>query len=112
MRLCVPNAQSCLINRERISVSFVEGLIPELEFAICKQHTRRTSTAAPVYRAMSGLPTSGYALVADGQIKSEFSTHDGALKAARDLKGRFPMLQVKVYDAEKKRGEKIEIAAA
>jgi hypothetical protein len=70
------------------------------------------STAAPVYRAKSGFPTSGCALVADGQIKSEFNTHDHALKAARDLKGRFPMLQVKVYDAEKKHSEKIEIVAA
>jgi hypothetical protein len=77
-----------------------------------KQHTQRTSTAAPVYRAKSGLPTSGYALVVDGQMKSEFNTHDGALKVARELKGRFPMLQVKVYDAEKKHSEKIEIAAA
>jgi hypothetical protein len=34
------------------------------------------------------------------------------LKAARDLKGRFPMLQFKVYDAEKKHSEKIEIDAA
>ena len=77
-----------------------------------KQHTQRTSAAAPVYRAKSGLPTTGYALVADGQIKSEFNTRDRALKAARDLKGRFPMLQVKVYDAEKKHSEKIEIDAA
>jgi hypothetical protein len=75
-----------------------------------KQHTHRTSTAAPV-RAKSGFPTSGYALVVDGQIKSEFDTHDRALKAARELKGRFPMLQIKVYDAEKKHSEKIEIAA-
>jgi hypothetical protein len=29
-----------------------------------------------------------------------------------DLKGRFPMLQIKVYDAERKRNEKIELAAA
>jgi hypothetical protein len=77
-----------------------------------KQHTQRASTAAPVYGAKSGLPMTGYALVADGQIKSEFNTHDRALKAARDLKGRFPKLQVKVYDAEKKHSEKIEIAAA
>jgi hypothetical protein len=58
-------------------------------------------------------PSSGYALVVDRQIETaEFNAHDGALKAARDLKGRFPMLQVKVYDAEKKHNEKIEIAAA
>jgi hypothetical protein len=77
-----------------------------------KQHTQRMSTAAPVYRAKSGLPTSGCALVADVQIKSEFNTHDHALEAARDLKGRLPMLQVKVYDAEKKHSEKIDIVAA
>ena len=32
-------------------------------------------------------------------------------KAAKDLKERFPMLQVKVYDAESKRSEEIELAA-
>jgi hypothetical protein len=76
-----------------------------------KQHTQRTSTAASTYLAKSGLPTGGYALIVDGQIKVEFDAHDRALKTARDLKGRFPMLQVKVYDAEKKHSEKIEIAA-
>ena len=74
-----------------------------------KQHTQRTSAAAPVYRAKSGLPTSGYAVIVDGQIKAEFDTHDRALKTARDLKGRFPKLQVKVYDAQKKHSEKIEM---
>jgi len=34
--------------------------------------------------------------------RADFKTHDRALKAARDLKGRFPMLEIKVYDAEKK----------
>ena len=52
------------------------------------------------------------AAAVDGQIKAEFDTHDRALKTARDLKGRFPTLQVNVYDAEKKHSEKIEIAAA
>ncbi len=37
---------------------------------------------------------------------------DQGLKAARDLKGRFPMLQVMVYDAENKRNEETELAAA
>jgi hypothetical protein len=63
-------------------------------------------------KAGTGLPTSGYTLVVDGQPKREFDTHDHALKAARDLKGRFPMLQVKVYDAEKKLSETIELGAA
>jgi hypothetical protein len=77
-----------------------------------QRRTQRTSAPAPMSRAGTGLPTSGYALVVDGQTKSEFDTHERVLKVARDLKGRFPMLQVKVYDAEKKLSETIELGAA
>jgi hypothetical protein len=48
----------------------------------------------------------------DGQAKAEFRAHEQALNAARDLKGRFPMLQVKVYDAEMKLSENIGLVAA
>jgi hypothetical protein len=58
------------------------------------------------------VPTDGYVLVVDGQMKAEFKMKDGALKAARDLKSRIPRLQVKVYDAEEKRSEEIELPAA
>jgi hypothetical protein len=37
---------------------------------------------------------------------------DHALKAARELKAHFPKLQIKVYDAENKRSEGTEPAAA
>ena len=77
-----------------------------------QQRTQRMSAPAPMPKAGTGLPTSGYTLVVDGQAKTEFDTHDHALKAARDLKGRLPMLQVKVYDAEKKLSETIELGAA
>ena len=80
-----------------------------------QQRTQRMSTAAPVAtqrRTDTGLPTSGFALVVDGRAKAGFETHDLALDAARDLKERFPMLQIKVYDAETKRGEQIELTAA
>jgi hypothetical protein len=50
-----------------------------------------------------------YALIVDGQ-KKEFDTQDRALKMARELKGRFPNLQVKVFDAERKQSEAIELA--
>jgi hypothetical protein len=81
-------------------------------FPMRQKRTQRTSVAAPMFRAGTGLPTNGYALIVDGQVKKKFDTHDRALKAARDLKGRFPMLQVKVYDAEKKLSETIELGAA
>jgi hypothetical protein len=50
-------------------------------------------------------------LIVDGQIKTEFKTQDRALKAAR-FKGAFPDDAGRVYDAENKRSEKIELAAA
>jgi hypothetical protein len=78
-----------------------------------RERTIRTPPSpAPLHKATTGLPTSGYALIVDGQVKTEFKAQDRALKAARDLKGRFPMLQVKIYDAENKRIDEIELAAA
>jgi hypothetical protein len=51
-------------------------------------------------------------LIVDGQAKAEFKTRDGAQTAAKDLKGRFPILQIKIYDAENRQSEKLELAAA
>ena len=81
------------------------------------QRTRMSMSAptpapSPVSRVRTDLPTGGFALVVDGRAKKEFDSRDGALKAARELKGRFPRLQVKVYDAERKQSETIEFALA
>ena len=76
------------------------------------RHQGKQRMAMPAPRPRDkDLPTSGYALVVDGHSKAIFASKDQALKAAEDLKGRFPMLQVKVYDAESKRSEEIELAA-
>jgi hypothetical protein len=40
-------------------------------------------------------------------MKAQFKTREGAQKSAEDLKRRFPMLQIKVYDAEAKRSHRI-----
>ena len=74
------------------------------------QGKQRMAVPAPKPRDKD-VPTSGYALIVDGHSKAIFASKDQALKAAKDLKGRFPMLQVKVYDGESKRSEKIELAA-
>ncbi|MGE5156565.1 MAG: hypothetical protein ACM3OF_00320 [Gemmatimonas sp.] len=76
---------------------------------------QRTQGAAAIPRdgrAVSERPITGYALVVDGQLKSEFKAKDRAFKVATDLKERFPMLQVEVYDAEAGRSEQIHPAAA
>jgi hypothetical protein len=46
------------------------------------------------------LPASGYALEVDGRLKAEFATRDGARAGGEELKKRFPMLQIRIYDAQ------------
>jgi len=53
------------------------------------------------------LPTTGYTLEVDGRMKTEFKTEDGARIGAHELKRRFPMLRIKIYDAETQTKEEI-----
>jgi hypothetical protein len=46
------------------------------------------------------LPKSGFAIEIDGRPKTEFSTREGAERGAVELKRRFPMLQIRIYDAD------------
>jgi hypothetical protein len=54
-------------------------------------------------------PNAGYALEVDGRIKTEFQTKEGAKKGAIELKSRFPMLQIKIFDAVSKTRETVEL---
>ncbi|WP_375310771.1 hypothetical protein WHZ77_27115 [Bradyrhizobium sp. A5] len=44
-------------------------------------------------------PTSGFSLVVDGHFKTHYDDADAAQKAGAELLGRFPMLQILIYDA-------------
>ena len=44
----------------------------------------------------------GFGIEVDGQMKAVFDTKEAAEDDARELKTRYPMLQVKVYDALQK----------
>jgi hypothetical protein len=55
------------------------------------------------------LPDSGYALEVDGRMKAEFATRDGAKAGGEELKRRFPMLRVRIYDALTKTREEISL---
>jgi hypothetical protein len=46
--------------------------------------------------------TEGFGLEVDGRMKTIFPTLGAAQKSALDIKTKYPMLQVKVYDASKK----------
>ena len=47
-------------------------------------------------------PEQGYSMVVDGHFKTHFSEANAAKKAATELLGRYPMLQIEIYDAKTK----------
>jgi hypothetical protein len=47
-------------------------------------------------------PSDGFALVVDGRLKTKYDDEAAAKKAAADLLGRFPKLQVQIYNAATK----------
>jgi hypothetical protein len=47
-------------------------------------------------------PAEGFAIVVDGHFKTEFDTVDAAEASGRKLKLAYPMLQIEIYDAERK----------
>lgn len=63
--------------------------------------TARKPTEAAAQRA-DRPPADGFTLLVDGHFKSCFDDLKGAKAAASELKGRFPMLRVEIYDAAKK----------
>ena len=58
------------------------------------------------------LPTEGFALTVDGKIKSQYPALADAMKVALELKRKFPVLQVEVYDAAAKTRTAVELPAA
>lgn len=47
--------------------------------------------------------TKGFGLQVDGRMKTVFPTLEAARKRAKALKAEFPMLQIKLYDAARKK---------
>jgi len=47
-------------------------------------------------------PKSGFILEVDGRMKDRFESESEAMAKAVELKSRFPMIQVKIYDAVEK----------
>ena len=47
-------------------------------------------------------PEAGFTLLVDGHFKNQFETLSQAKQAATELKSRFPMLRIAVYDAANK----------
>jgi hypothetical protein len=75
-------------------------LAPDVRLALESRETWRNDLKQPT--DAKGLPGSGYGIEVDGLLKSEFVTMEGATNGARELKTRFPMLQIRIYDAASK----------
>ena len=50
----------------------------------------------------NSIPTEGFSLEVDGKSKSQYPTAEAAAKAGAELKHKFPVIQVMIYDATAK----------
>jgi hypothetical protein len=57
-------------------------------------------------------PVEGFAVTVDGKFKSQYATSADAMKFGLDLKRKFPVLQIVVYDAVEKTRTLVELPAA
>ena len=57
-------------------------------------------TTRPKNPSANTIPSEGYVLEIDGKFKSEYETSEAAMKAALELKKKYPQIQVNVYDAK------------
>lgn len=55
------------------------------------------------------LPTEGFGLQVDGKIKSHYPTSDEAVKAGVEIKRKYPVVQVSVYDAVNRTRTPVEL---
>jgi hypothetical protein len=55
-------------------------------------------------------PTEGFGLQVDGKIKSQYATSEEALKAGLEIKKKFPMVQVVLFDAVNKTRIPVELS--
>ena len=67
-------------------------------------------TERPKNLSVNILPSEGYVVEIDGKFKSEYGTLEEALKAALELKKKYPQIQVKVYDAKERTRTPVELS--
>jgi hypothetical protein len=60
----------------------------------------------------NSVPTDGFGLEVDGKMKSQHPSSDAAFKAGQELKRKFPLIQVKVFDAKAQTRTIVELPGA
>ena len=80
-----------------------------LKETTAEQHVSDDDTQRPKNPSANILPTDGYALEIDGKFKSNYVASEDALKAGLELKKKFPLIRVNVYDAKQRTRTLVEL---
>lgn len=81
------------------------AITPPIPAPTAAPPTPAATTIKPVSRPVARAdvpPEAGFTLQVDGHFKNQFETLDQAKQAATDLKSRFPILRIEIYDAANK----------
>ena len=79
------------------------------EIRIIEKKETAEETKRPQNLRADILPSDGYGLEVDGKIKTQFTAEDAAMKAGLELKKKFPLIQVKIFDAKQRTRTQIEL---
>ena len=85
----------CASVTQEITTTIVKGLNDEKPRSIDEPEPKKTLRADKP-------PIDGFVTIVDGHFKSEFDTVDAAEASGRKLKSTYPMLQIEIYDANRK----------
>jgi hypothetical protein len=66
----------------------------------------------PLATVLLPRPVEGFAVTVDGKIKSQYPALADAMKVGLDLKTKFPVIQVTIYDAAAKTRTPVELPEA
>jgi hypothetical protein len=83
---------------------------PEPRDGAEERHGEEIEEAAPRNLPPNTPPTEGFSLEVDGKSKSQHPTVEAATTMGAELKRKFPMLQVTIYDAVAKTRTLVEAA--
>ena len=67
-------------------------------------------TTRPKNTSANARPTDGYILEVDGKFKSKYESAAAAMKVSLELKKKYPLIQVKVYDAKERTRTPVELS--
>ncbi len=83
---------------------------PEPRESEGERHGEETEEQRPRNIPANAAPTDGFSLEVDAKAKSQHPTLEAAMKAGAELKRKFPMVQVTIYDPEAKARTLVEVA--